>query len=380
MKRIKVCILQFGFARGGTDTFVINLCKAIDKNRFDVTVVNPATTKALMEREPEVLLSGVKIFHTVEMYSIKGKLKHLWMLYRFLKKEHFDTFHTNVDLFNGPQLFIAWLAGVPNRVCHSHNSQQARGVGEHVEISVKIYQRVMRFLCHRFSTRRCGCSEEAMEFLFPGFDWKDDSYPQIIYNGVDLDKFRTVPSAELMRKKKNELHLSANKNILIIGHISLQKNPLLSVEIFREVCCRRDNVDLIWVGKGDMQDEVKKKLSDYNILQKVHFLGQRDDVNEIMHCADVFLFPSLFEGLGIVMIEAQASGLQCVASDKVPKLADCGATIFHSLKDQPSLWADSICDILDNRIKLQVDDARLSQFSIEHMTNQMQKVFTSCES
>lgn len=237
----------------------------------------------------------------------------------------------------------------------------------------------MRFLCHRFSTRRCGCSEEAMRFLFPSFDWRDNSYPQIIYNGIDLNKFRAIPSAEFISKKKEELLLSANKNILIVGHIGLQKNPLLSVEIFREICHLRNDVDLIWVGKGEMQNEVQKRLSDYKILPKVHFLGQRDDVSEIMHCADVFLFPSLFEGLGIVMIEAQASGLQCVASSEVPKLADCGATIYHKLTDQPIRWANTICDILDERIKLQVDESRLAQFSIEHMTNQMEKVFTPCE-
>lgn len=379
MNRIKVCILQFGFARGGTDTFVINLCKAIDKKKFDITIINPATSLALISREDEVLATGVKIFHTCEMYSIKGKLKHLWLMFKFLKKERFDTFHTNVDLFNGPQLFVAWLAGIPNRVCHSHNSQQARGIGKHIGLSVKIYQHIMRYLCYRFSTRRCGCSEEAMAFLFPGFDWRDNSYPQIIYNGIDLNKFRAIPSAELISKKKEELHLSANKNILIVGHIGLQKNPLFSVEIFREICHLRNDVALIWVGKGEMQNEVQKRLSDYKILPKVHFLGQRDDVSEIMHCADVFLFPSLFEGLGIVMIEAQASGLQCVASSEVPKLADCGATIYHSLTDQPIIWANTICDILDGRLKLQVDESRLSQFSIENMVNQMQRVFTPCE-
>lgn len=376
MKRKRVCILQFGFARGGTDTFVINLCKAINKNEFDVTIVNPATGGILLSREQEVLDCGVKVHHTVEMYSAKGKLKHLWLLYRFLKKEKFDTFHTNVDLFNGPQLLVAWLAGVPNRVCHSHNSQQARGLGDHVGISVKLYQRVMRWLCRRFSTRRCGCSEEAMNFLFPDFDWRDDSYPQIIYNGIDIQKFRLVVDTEA---KKKELGISAAKNILVVGHVGFQKNPLYTTEVFREICNRRNDVDLVWVGTGEMQAQVEQKLDDYNLSHRVHFLGHRADVNEIMHCADVFLFPSLFEGLGIVMIEAQAAGLQCVASDQVPKLADCGAAVFLRLDDSFSLWADSICNMLDGQIELTVDEARLANFSVDNMVKQMQKVLTPCE-
>lgn len=373
MKRTKVCILQFGFARGGTDTFVINLCRNIDKSKFDVTVVNPGGNDLLLSREKEVTDTGVKIHHTTEMYSLGGKFKHLWQLYKFLKKNRFDTFQSNVDLFNGPQMFVAWAAGVPNRVCHSHNTSQARDIASNNSLGVRAYQSFMRFLCKKFSTRYCGCSEEAMTFLFPGFDWQTDSYPQIIYNGINQSKF--LKEIDIVEKKK-ALGITAPKNILVVGHIGLQKNPHFTVRIFREICKRRSDVDLVWVGQGPMEDEIRKEVSEYGLSSKIHFLGHRSDVNEIMKCCDLFLFPSLFEGLGIVLIEAQTAGMPCLASDQVPALSDCGAVIYLSLEKSPKEWAETAIEILDWNIKLFPDKKILSNFTIENMTEQMQIVLT----
>lgn len=148
-KKIKVCILQNGLARGGTDTFVVNLCSSIDKNKFNITVINPnAKTN---ERESDLLNSGVDLVHTSPLSGIYSTLKHFVMLYRVLRAKRFDVFQTNVDLFNGPNLFIAWLAGVPIRCCHSHNSMQQRELVEGRTLAIRLYQNFMRFLCWHFA-------------------------------------------------------------------------------------------------------------------------------------------------------------------------------------------------------------------------------------
>jgi glycosyltransferase involved in cell wall biosynthesis len=309
------------------------------------------------------------------MYTIKGKIRHLWMLYKFLKKRKFDTFHTNVDLFNGPQLLIAQLVGIKNRVCHSHNSNQVAGFESQSKI-IKLYQQVMKYLCKVSSTRRCGCSQEAMDFLFP-FKWKDNSYPQIVYNGIELAKFQKIIDVVA---KRQSVGLVASKHIIVVGHIGFQKNPLMTVEIFREVCKCRSDIDLIWIGKGEMQEVVVEKLKKYNIVNRVHFLGQRVDVNEILQCADLFLFPSLFEGLGIAIVEAQAAGLPCIASDQVPALANCGKVETLSLSVPPDVWAKEVIRIIDHPNDLKIDDALLSNFTMANMANQMQLIYTPpCE-
>lgn len=374
MSKIKVCILQNGLARGGTDTFVVNLCKEIDKERFDVTVVNPSLKPECLVREAEVLATGAKIVRTSPLESLSSKIKHFWMLYRLLKDGKYDVFQTNIDLFNGPNLFVAWLAGVPVRCCHSHNAMQQKSIVQGMTFSVRIYQAVMKWMCWTFSNRRSGCSEEAMDFLFTGRNWHQDKYPIIVNNGIDIDRFRTPIN---VNQKKAELGLTAKYNIVTVGRIIPQKNPLFIAESFAQLCKLRDDVDFVWVGIGDKEAECREILKREGVLERVHFLGSRNDVNEILPCCDLFYMPSVFEGLGIVIIEAQVAGLPCIASDTVPQKANCGAVRYIPLHADKTVWAKAMSNVLDGKLKLKVNEVSLQAFSKHHMAEQMMQTFTS---
>ena len=368
----KICILQNGLARGGTDTFVVNLCRGLDKNRYDITVINPSDKSGSRVRESDIIEAEAKIIHTTQLGSLKGKIKHLIQLYKILKRGRFEVFQTNIDLFNGPNLFVAWLAGVPVRCCHSHNGSQQKQLTEGASFSVKTYQKVMKWLCWRFSNRRCGCSEAAMDFLYAPHHWHTTKYPVIINNGLDLSAYSQ--SVDVVAKKK-ELNLDAKYNIIAIGHLIPQKNPLFIARIFTEICKIRKNCDLIWVGDGILKTEVMEILNKGKVAERVHFLNNRADIPEILHCGDVFILPSNFEGLGIVAIEAQAAGLPCVLSDRVPKEADCGAAVFLPIDSDGHQWIDTLCAILDGHMELVPDKDKLSVFSIKNMASQMSKVF-----
>ncbi len=372
-KKKKVCILQNGLARGGTDTFVVNLCKGLDKNKFDITVVNPSDKDSSRVRESEILSSGAKIVHTFPLTGIKGKLLHFFKLYKFLKFEKIDIFQTNIDLFNGPNLLIAWLAGVPVRCCHSHNSRQNREFKQGFTFSLRMYQWMMRKMCLWFSTHKCGCSQSAMSFLYPEYNWEKNNYPTIIQNGIDLHHFQEL--IDFVSKKK-ELGLTAPKHILTIGHFIKQKNPGFTAKVFAELSQVRSDVDLLWVGEGELKESIVDFFKKRNLLDRVHFLGYRSDINEIMQCSDLFILPSNFEGLGIVAIEAQAAGLSCILSKNVPPEANCGAALYMSLDDTEQ-WLVSINRILNGETMLTVDPYRLNKFSIEYMSRQMTEVFES---
>lgn len=373
IKKKKLCILQNGLARGGTDTFVVNLCKGLDKSQFEVTVVNPSTRPESLVREAEVLQTGANIIHTHDLgQGFMGKIRHLKKLYQILKRGRYDIFQTNIDLFNGPNLFIAWLAGVPIRCCHSHNGMQQKSLVEGMTLAIKIYQYMMRYMCWHFSNRRCGCSSVANDFLYKGKAWQQDMYPSVVNNGIDIKQIRKGIN---VTEKKAELGLSAKYNIITVGRIIPQKNPLLLTRIFVELCKNGVNCELAWVGVGDMQKQCEYFLQQNGFSDKVHFLGSRSDVGEIMQCCNLFLLPSAFEGLGIVVIEAQAVGLPCVVSDAVTKEANCGACTYISLNEEPSVWANTIEAILEGEITLEVDDNKLGDFSTENMVEQMKKVF-----
>lgn len=375
MNKKKVCILQNGLARGGTDTFVVNLCKALNKDKFEVTVVNPSNKPDSLFREVEVLATGATIIHTHPLIGIKGRALHLCRLYRLLRQVRFDVFQTNIDLFNGPNLFVAWMAGIPIRCCHSHNTRQQKNVVKGESFLITLYQKMMRWMCWHFSNRRCGCSEEAMNFLYNGYPWQQNEYPSVIYNGIELNKFRH--QAFDVSFIKQQLGFLARHYILTVGNIIPQKNPFFIAQIMKEVCAVRDDVELLWVGTGNLQKDVMAMIEEFELNQKVHFLGSRNDVPTIMKCCDVFLLPSLFEGLGIVLIEAQASGLPCVVSDNVPQLANCGAVQYLSLSSSNSIWVASILDAIDGEEEIVIDNKKLQNFSIEHMAEQMELVFNS---
>lgn len=369
----KLCILQNGLARGGTDTFVVNLCRGLDKKKFDITVVNPSDKPGSVVREPEVIAAGAKIIHTTRLSGIKGQINHLRQLYKILKTGEYDIFQTNIDLFNGPNLLVAKLAGVPIRCCHSHNGMQNKETIKGKTLPVRLYQSAMRWMCKKYSNRQCGCSEIAMDFLYPNMDWRKSEYPTIINNGIDLDFYRQKIDRT---EKLTELNLPTDKKYLLtIGHLIEQKNPTFIAEIFSALSKKRNNVDLIWVGNGKLKGEVLKILEKGGVTNRVHFLENRTDLNEIMHCAELFIFPSLFEGLGIVAIEAQAAGLPCLLADTLPIETDCGGALYLPINSGETVWVNYINNILDGKIRLSSDDSKLEKFSIQYMTEQMTQVF-----
>lgn len=372
MTKRKVCILQNGLARGGTDTFVVNLCKSIDKDKYEITVVNPSSRPECLVREPEVIATGAEIIHTAELSGLRGKLRHLRMLYAVLKNGKFDVFQTNIDLFNGPNLLVAWLAKIPVRCCHSHNSMQPKAHVQGMTLSIRIYQHIMRWMCWHFSNRRCGCSVEAMDFLYKGYNWRQNEYPSIIFNGIDLEEYAKAIN---ITKKKEELGLTANYNLITVGRIVPQKNPKFIAEVFCELCKRRRDCDLVWIGVGPLEDKCRQIFKEHLISDRVHFLGSRNDVSDILKCCNLFFLPSAFEGLGIVAIEAQATGLSCIVSDTVPKSADCGKCYFIPLSNSISVWAQTISNMLDNKISLTINNEMLLKYSIYNMAKQMEEVF-----
>lgn len=369
----KICILSNGLWRGGTDTFVVNLVKGLDKDKYDITVVLSICDNWLAIREPEVIEAGAKTYWTwgITGKGIRGRIKHLHLLYKFLKKEKPDVFQTNIDLFNGPNLLIAWLAGVPVRICHSHNSMQEREAAGEKNFLILTYQKLMRWMCWKFSNRHAGCSEMALDFLFED-KWKADPRAIVVNNGIDMKPFKT----KIDRREKEVAIGTNNKyHILTVGRLSAQKNPELIAKTFVELCKIRNDCDLIWVGIGEMEDTLKKYLKEENVSEKVYFLGSRDDVPELMQISDLFLFPSLFEGLGIVIIEAQAAGVPCLISDTIPQMVDCGGCQFCSIQQSAKVWAEQADKILNRKVDLEVQEKLLEEYTIENMVKQMETLF-----
>ena len=163
----------------------------------------------------------------------------------------------------------------------------------------------------------------------------------IIPNAIDAAKFSFTP--ELRDKKRKELGIGDELAVCHIGRLAPQKNPIRMLDIFKAVSEKKPNAVLISVGAGEMEQEVFRHAEDIGISGNVMFLGARHDISEILQAADVFLLPSQYEGLGIVVLEAQAAGLGCVVSSEVPHEVNItGNVTFVSLEENNEFWAEKL--------------------------------------
>lgn len=372
----KVFILNHGLASGGTDSFCINILRNIDRTQFDVNValaVDPDSAPQF--REQEAIDLGVPIYKIGDLDGIKKKLLFAVRLFKLLREEKPDVFHANMDLFNGINMLVAFAAGVPTRVCHSHTtqSQYESNTGKHTIVSV--YRAIMRFLLWNFSNQRCGCSDMAMDYLFRD-KWKKDTHSKVVINGIDLEQF-DIPVNRA--KKLDSLGISSEqKNLVTVGRIAESKNPFFTVEVMDALCKICENMELIWVGEGELKESVATKLAQKNLSSKVHLLGARKDIPEILRCCDLFVFPSIFEGLPIALLEAQAAGIPCIVSNTVPKQADMGGCTFLPIDRGVDVWVEGIKAILDSPERI-VDYNKIQQFDVKYMTKKLEEIYLNNE-
>jgi glycosyltransferase involved in cell wall biosynthesis len=163
----------------------------------------------------------------------------------------------------------------------------------------------------------------------------------VVNNGIETERFAFSP--EVRSQVRGELGLGDE---LVLGHVGRfvpQKNHDFLMDIFAETAKRSPEVKLLLMGTGPLEDQVRRKVNELGLTDRVHFLGVRSDVNRILQAVDVFVLPSLYEGLGIVAVEAQATGVRCVISDTVPTVCAMTDLVeFAALSESPAHWADVI--------------------------------------
>lgn len=242
-------------------------------------------------------------------------------LSRFFEAEKFDVVHTHMHEEMPLVLHAAQDAGVRCRVAHSHNAR--------LDIPRFVWP-LLYFKHHRYeryATDLFGCSSLALQWLFPA-SWRDG---HIINNGIDLSKFRF--DAETRRQMRLDNGIAPSTKVFInVGRATAQKNQDFILNL---AAGRRDRDELyIIIGEGPLLQSLSNRCEAEN-LTNVRLLGKRTDVDRLLCAADVFLFPSVYEGLGIVAVEAEASGLMVIASDTIPSEADMHLGNFDkaSLKD-----------------------------------------------
>jgi glycosyltransferase involved in cell wall biosynthesis len=251
----------------------------------------------------------------------------------------YDIVHSHVHHFSGLIVGMAAWHGVPLRVVHSHND--TRVIERHASSRRRFYLRLMKGWIQRFATHRIAVSRRAAEDLF-GPDWTSDRRCGIIPCGIDVTAF-----AGADRRLATRQALGLAEDALVIGHVGRfqeRKNHRFLLEIAAEAFARDANARLLLVGDGELKPVIEARAAELRIADRVVLTGARADVAALMQAMDVFVFPSRHEGLGLVLLEAQASGLPCVLSEDLPEEIDIVPALIHRLRlsAPPEFWAERI--------------------------------------
>lgn len=315
---------------GGVEAVVMNYYRHInhDKIQFDFICDNDSTNIPYEEIEK----IGGKV---IIIPSYSKAFKYHKELKRVLEEGNYKIVHSHISTMSVFSLFAAKRAGVPIRIAHSHSTTNKK------EKKKNLMKQVLRPFSKVFATDYMCCSELAGRWLFGDKEYNEENV-YLLNNAIDLEKFKYDES--LRKKKRKELGIK--NSTLVIGHIGrfvAQKNHDFLIDIFNEIHKQNADSILLLAGQGPLVENIKNKVKELHLEDNVKFLGQRRDANELYQAFDVFLLPSLYEGLPVVGVEAQAVGLLCYLSDdmtKETKVLD--TTKFMSLNDNANEWASNI--------------------------------------
>ncbi|RGK82502.1 glycosyltransferase family 1 protein [Collinsella sp. TF09-1AT] len=344
---------------GGVEAVVMNYYRHIDRSKvqFDFLVDSDST---LIPRE-EIESLGGRVF---EIPPYQHVVEYQRELQRLFKQEGWKVVHSHINALSVFPLRAAKKAGVPVRIAHSHSTS---GKGEYAK---NILKAVLKTQSNRYPTHRFACSKFAGEWLFG----KDANF-EVVYNAIDLVRFSF--NAEARAKARADLGLVGNQ--FAIGHVgrfTAQKNHSFLIDVFSEVAKRRDDAVLLLVGTGEAGASVKALVDERGLTDRVKFLGQRSDVSRLYQAFDAFVLPSLYEGLGLVGVEAQVAGLPCLFSDAITREVDVtGESKFLSI-EKSDVWVKEISAI-HPKVDRSIDLSRFRNYDIEFAAKALSAFYES---
>lgn len=338
---VRVLHVVGSMTRGGIETWLMHVLRRVDRQRIEMDfVVHTDVTAAYDE---EVLSLGSRI---IPCLHPSNPVRYARNFRRILRESGpYDVVHSHVDHFNGYVLRLAHSAGVPSRIAHSHNDTSSLQV--RAGTRRRLYLSTMKRWIRRHATVGLAASRKAAESLF-GPEWDGDPRWRLLYYGIDLSPFRIHEDRTGVRRP-----LGIPDDAIVIGHAGRfvrQKNHRFLVEIAAEVGRREPGMRLLLIGDGSLRPAVEKMVAEAGLRERTLFAGVREDVPRLMLGAmDVFLMPSLHEGLPLVLIEAQAAGLPIVMSSVIPGEAAVVSKLVTrlSLEADAATWADAILASVD---------------------------------
>jgi glycosyltransferase involved in cell wall biosynthesis len=323
--------------RGGIETMIMNLYRNIDRDKVQFDFLAHYGREAAYN--DEIRAMGGRIY---EMPALKNESHvYYWRLFQYISalkkffKEHKEYKIIHGHMTNTASIYmpIAKKNGVTCRIAHSHNTHGKSGMLGYV---TNLLQKPI----YKNATDWFACSKAAAKWFYPAEDVAAGRVT-VVPNAVDAQKFRF--NVDTRQKMRQQLGVEDKLVIGCVARFRPEKNHAFLLDVLKEVLKTRENAVLLFAGDGPCEEETKAKAADMGLQEKVIFLGMRSDIPDVMQAMDVFTLASLWEGLPVVGIEAQASGLHCIVSDGVTdEMNAIDMVEYISLQAPISEWADRL--------------------------------------
>lgn len=322
---IRILHIVTYMGRGGLETLLMNCFRQIDREKvqFDFLVHRPFRA----DYDDEIEALGGRIYRLPRLDPFSASYRKALRDF-FTQHKEYRIVHCHLDCMSAIPLQIAGQCGVPVRIAHSHNSNQDKNW----KLPLKLYfmKKIPKSATHFFA-----CSAAAGNFMFPGQPFT------LINNGIETERF--AYDANVREQMRQTLSLGDALTICHVGRLMPQKNHSFLLDVFQCIHKKVPNSKLLLVGDGPLEATLRQKVQALGLQDAVSFLGVRSEVERILQAADIFLFPSFFEGLPLTVVEAQAAGLPCILSDRVPEVCKMTSLVqFLPLSSGAQAWADAI--------------------------------------
>lgn len=369
MKKIKILYIINGLEKcNGITSYAMNYFKNIDENKIEIDfLICNRTGIDNIDNEKIIHEKKSKVFY-IDQISIRNFIRVLKNMKKFFKEKakDYDIIHCHLLNSGAFLLHYAKKYKIKHRILHSHVTKSADTKLK------KIRNDLLIPIAIRNSTNFFACSDDAGKFIF-----RDKKY-MVIKNAIIPDRFDY--NEEKRKIIRNKMNIVDNYVYGNIGRLCPQKNQLFLLDIFKNIKQKQKNAKLIIIGNGPWKEKIDEKIKKLELADDVILLPSMENIEDMYQVFDMFLFPSNYEGLGIVLIEAQVSGLKCLVSNKVPKeakitqeyksedisnTAEQWATTAIDFANRPYTRNTKIQEVVDNNYDIKTQAKRLEEIYMQ---------------
>lgn len=359
LRPIRIAQMMTDMNYGGVEAVVMNFYRFIDKSKFQFDFF--CFEGSLLPQKDEIEKLGGRIYIVPKLFHPLCYIKTVRKIFR---DNNYKIVHCHMNTMGIFAMYAAYKEHIPIRILHNHS--MINHFFSRSEFKRNILKYVLRTFCKIYPSHFCACSKAAGDWMYG----KNFNYT-IFNNGINVDRFKF--NTEIRENVRAELGLHDK---LVVGHVGRfcpPKNHIFLVEIFNNLLSLHEDSVLLLIGEGELLDQIKLKVKQLNIEDKVIFLGKQNDTSKYYQAMDVFCLPSRYEGLPVVAVEAQCSGLPCLFSTYVSKESKIlDSTEFLSYEDNLDKWSQALFELANKQRVDGAEQVRKCNFDMQEEAKKLE--------